>query len=116
MRQIAEGCRPIADRYERVLRATGDVPQGRDYSTRRYAAEWRIDGVRVLLIDDTWAKGGHAQSAAYALREAGASNVALAVIGRHFHRDWEVVRGEGVTSGDLFDELPPFDWTICAAE
>lgn len=116
LRQIVEGCRPVADRYERVLRATGDVPQGRDYSRLRYEAEWRIDGVRALLIDDTWTRGGHAQSAAYTLREAGASSVALVVIGRHFHREWEVVRGEGVTNGDRFDELPPFDWATCAAE
>ena len=69
----------------------------------------------MFLIDDTWTTGGHAQSAAYALREAGASNVALVVIGRHLQPDWEVT--DGVTSGDLFDELPtPFDWTICAAE
>lgn len=113
LRQIVEWCRPIADRYERVLRATGDAPPGREFSTRRYRADWRIDGVRVLLIDDTWARGGHAQSAAYTLREAGASKVALVVIGRHLRRDWEV--SDGVTSGDLFDELPPFDWTTCAA-
>ena len=66
-----------------------------------------------LLIDDTWTAGGHAQSA-YALREAGAANIALLVIGRHLRREWEIT--EGVTSGDLFDELPtPFDWTRCAA-
>jgi hypothetical protein len=30
-------------------------------------------------------------------------------------RDWEVT--DGVTSGDLFDELPvPFGWTVCATE
>jgi predicted amidophosphoribosyltransferase len=115
LRQMVEWCTPIADRYERVLRATGDALVGRDYATNRYRADWRIDGVRVLLIDDTWTAGGHAQSAAYVLREAGASTVALVVIGRHLRRDWEVT--DGVTSGDLFDELPtPFDWRVCAAE
>lgn len=116
LRQIVEWCTPIANRYERVLRATGEVPPGRDYAPNRYRAEWRIEGVRVLLIDDTWTKGGHAQSAAHALREAGAANVGLVVIGRHLHRDWEVTRGEGVTNGDLLDELPPFDWNVCGAE
>lgn len=116
LRRIVEGCTPIADRYERVLRSTGEVPQGRDFSPRRYQAVRRIDGARVLLIDDTWTTGGHAQSAAFALRDAGASSVALVVIGRHLHREWEITRGEGVTNGDLLDELPPFDWTVCAAE
>ena len=114
LRQIVEWCTPIANRYERVLTATGDVPPGRDYAPTRYKAGWRIDGVRVLLIDDTWTRGGHAQSAAHALREAGASKVGLVVIGRHLRRDWEVT--DGVTSGELFDELPPFDWTTCSVE
>lgn len=116
LRQMVKWCTPIAERYERVLRATGDVPEGRNYAQNRYRAERRIEGARVLLIDDTWTAGGHAQSAAYTLREAGASNVALVVIGRHFHREWKVVRGEEVTNGDRFDQLPPFDWSICAAE
>jgi predicted amidophosphoribosyltransferase len=40
----------------------------------------------VLLIDDTWTTGGNAQSAALALRAAGAAKVAVVVIGRHFDR------------------------------
>jgi hypothetical protein len=36
----------------------------------------------VLLIDDTWTAGGHAQSAALALRSAGAQYISLLVIGR----------------------------------
>jgi predicted amidophosphoribosyltransferase len=114
LRKMIGWCRPIADRYERVLRATGDAPPGRDYAPNRYVAERRIDGVNVLLIDDTWTAGGHAQSAAHALREAGAASVALVVIGRHLRPEWEVTPG-GPTSGDLFDELPtPFDWARCA--
>jgi phosphoribosylpyrophosphate synthetase len=37
----------------------------------------------VLLVDDTWVSGGSAQSAAVALKTAGARRVALVVIGRH---------------------------------
>jgi hypothetical protein len=67
----------------------------------------------VLLLDDTRASGGHAQSAALALRAAGVRTGALVVIGRHLRRDWEVVMG-GPTCGELFDELPKrFDWTTC---
>lgn len=46
------------------------------------------DNQSVLLIDDTWTTGGNAQSAALALRSAGAVKVAIVVIGRHFDRDF----------------------------
>jgi predicted amidophosphoribosyltransferase len=112
-RTIVSWCRPIADRYERVLEATGEVPGGRTVDPRRYRAKSRLDGLDVLLLDDTWASGGHAQSAALALRNAGTRTVALVVIGRHLRRDWEVVMG-GPTCGELFDDLPKrFDWTTC---
>ena len=37
----------------------------------------------MLLVDDTWVSGASAQSAAAALKAAGARRVALVVIGRH---------------------------------
>jgi orotate phosphoribosyltransferase len=37
----------------------------------------------VLLLDDTWTTGASAQSAAMALRRAGAASVATVVLGRH---------------------------------
>jgi len=37
----------------------------------------------VLLVDDTWVSGASAQSAAAALKAAGARRVALVVLGRH---------------------------------
>jgi hypothetical protein len=40
-------------------------------------------GSDVLLVDDTWVSGGSAQSAAAALKLAGARHVALVVLGRH---------------------------------
>jgi hypothetical protein len=40
-------------------------------------------GADVLLVDDTWVSGGSAQSAAAALKLAGARHVALVVLGRH---------------------------------
>lgn len=42
-----------------------------------------LPGARVLLIDDTWTTGSTAQSAAMALRRAGACRVATVVLGRH---------------------------------
>ena len=42
-----------------------------------------VAGADVLLVDDTWVSGGSAQSAAAALKTAGARRVALVVLGRH---------------------------------
>lgn len=41
-----------------------------------------IMGRHVLVIDDTWTSGGHAQRAASALRAAGASAVTILVLAR----------------------------------
>jgi hypothetical protein len=42
-----------------------------------------VAGAELLLVDDTWVSGASAQSAAAALKAAGARRVALVVIGRH---------------------------------
>ncbi len=54
----------------------------RELDPGRFAAA-PIPGARVLLIDDTWTTGASAQSAAMALRRAGALSVATIVLGRH---------------------------------
>jgi hypothetical protein len=54
----------------------------RELDPDRFAAA-AIPGARVLLIDDTWTTGASAQSAAMALRRAGAQSVATIVLGRH---------------------------------
>ena len=42
----------------------------------------RLDGHHVLVLDDSWTTGSNAQSAALALRRAGASAVSVLVVGR----------------------------------
>jgi predicted amidophosphoribosyltransferase len=99
------------DRFERLLRPTDRVPPGRDFHPNRYESERPPSSV--LLVDDTWATGGHAQSAAYALGQAGAETVAFVCIGRHVRPDWEVEDGE--TCADRMAALPrQFDWGTCA--
>lgn len=56
--------------------------QGRDPNVRRFWAERTGPGA-VLLLDDTWVSGASAQSAAAALKRAGARRVAVVVLGRH---------------------------------
>ncbi|GIF96582.1 hypothetical protein Cci01nite_16760 [Catellatospora citrea] len=40
------------------------------------------------MVDDTWARGGHAQSAVLALRAAGAARVSIMVAARWINRDY----------------------------
>jgi hypothetical protein len=56
--------------------------QVRDLDPARFSAA-AVPGARVLLIDDTWTTGSSAQSAAMALRRAGAHAVVTLVLGRH---------------------------------
>jgi len=42
-----------------------------------------VTSANVLVVDDTWVSGGSAQSVAAALKLAGASRVAVVVLGRH---------------------------------
>jgi len=66
-----------------------------------------LDGESVLLIDDTWTTGASAQSAAAALKAAGAGAVAAIVVGRHVNRDWH-------DNDDRLKKLAGrFEWTRC---
>lgn len=57
--------------------------QGRDPDLDRFRAAPVPAGASVLLLDDTWVSGASAQSAAAALKLAGARHVAIVVLGRH---------------------------------
>ena len=57
--------------------------QGRDLDIQRFNAERAVAQADVLLLDDTWVSGASAQSAAAALKLAGARRVAIVVLGRH---------------------------------
>jgi hypothetical protein len=79
--------RALAQPYLRLPWASLSAQPGagghaRDLDPQRFRAG-RLDGARVLLLDDTWTTGASAQSAAMALRRAGATDVAIVVLGRH---------------------------------
>jgi hypothetical protein len=57
--------------------------QGRDPNSNRFISERTGPGASVLLLDDSWVSGASAQSAAAALKRAGARHVAVVVLGRH---------------------------------
>jgi hypothetical protein len=105
---VGELVAPTRDRYERLLwRSDVEVPQ-RSFSLEKFVASAPIDGRSVLLIDDTWTTGASAQSAAAALKDAGAGAVGAVVIGRHLNREWHEndKRIRGIAR--------PFDWSKCA--
>jgi orotate phosphoribosyltransferase len=79
-----------------------------EFNLQKYEAIRMLDGEPVLLVDDTWTTGANAQSAAAALRSAGAGRVATVVIGRHVNRGWR----ENDTR--LRRLGPTFDWHRCA--
>jgi hypothetical protein len=83
--------------------------QGRDLDLQRFQAGPGPRGRGVLLLDDTWVSGASAQSAAAALKLAGAGRVALVVLGRHVNpADPRAARfAAGLTPG-------PYDPAACA--
>jgi hypothetical protein len=57
--------------------------QGRDLNVNRFRPDRTAAGASVLLLEDTWVSGASAQSAAAALKRAGARHVAVVALGRH---------------------------------
>ncbi len=55
------------------------------------AARPLLEGARVLLLDDTYVSGARAQSAAAALRLAGAASVVVVALGRVLRPDRSAV-------------------------
>lgn len=105
---VSEHVAPVRGRYEPLLRRSREPLSPHRFSHEKYEAIRRLNGEGVLLIDDTWTTGANAQSAAAALREAGAAAVAAIVIGRHVNRDWH-------HNDRLLRRItPPFDWAGCA--
>jgi hypothetical protein len=71
------------------LTAAPGVSQPRAVNPDHFACNMRMPPEsHVLLIDDTWTTGGHAQSAALALRKAGAARVSVIVVARWLKEDY----------------------------
>ena len=67
--------------------APQEAAHGRGVDPRWLRVDGPVAGADVLVVDDTWVSGGSAQSAAVALKLAGAARVAIIVIGRHVNPD-----------------------------
>jgi predicted amidophosphoribosyltransferase len=80
-------------RYVELLAANSALPPDRRVHSDRFGVVGGEDstdptGASVLVLDDTWTRGGHAQSASVALKTAGARKVGVVVLGRHFDPDY----------------------------
>jgi hypothetical protein len=87
----------------------GEPVQARDLRPGRFRALARLTGATILLLDDTWTSGSSAQSAAIALKRAGARRVVVVTLGRH-------VNPRDPTAGSLTTVLGahPFRPDVCA--
>jgi hypothetical protein len=65
-----------------VLRAALDAHCDRVVDAEKFVVEGAVKGRHMLVIDDVWTTGSNAQSAALALRRAGAAAVSVMVIAR----------------------------------
>lgn len=64
-------------------------PDPREVSPEAFTVLDAIEpDTHVMLIDDTWTRGGHVQSAAVALKVAGAAQVSILVLARWLKMDW----------------------------
>jgi hypothetical protein len=77
---------PYLARPPATLVTAGPADLGcRELDPGRFRATQPLPGAAVLLLDDTWTTGATVQSAAVALRTAGARHVAVVVLGRHLN-------------------------------
>ena len=95
-------------RHARLLCRSAFDTGVREYDFLKYLAVRPLDGEAVLLVDDTWTTGANAQSAAAAVKAAGAGRVAAVAIGRHVNREW------GDNDRRLLELEGRFDWSRCA--
>jgi hypothetical protein len=81
LQELVHGC--LALPWAELVARPGGDPWARALDPGRFHAPRPLHGAAVLLLDDTWTSGGTAQSAAVALKRAGARWVAVVVLGRH---------------------------------
>lgn len=86
LRRVVSGVVSGSDRrHQDLLEVRRTDLDQRAQAEDRYAPTRDVAGQAVLVIDDTWTTGAHAQSASAALKTAGARAVGVLAIGRWFN-------------------------------
>jgi hypothetical protein len=81
--------RTSAPGAELPLSAVSSTPHPRSVDAQHFRAGAALPpGAHVLITDDTWVGGGHAQSAVLAARQAGAQHVSVLVLARWLNEDY----------------------------
>ncbi len=113
---VGKTAAPLAARYADTLIYNSAAPPDRTADLAKFLPTRRLHGESVLLIDDTWTQGGHVQSAAAALKVAGAGMVAIFVLGRHFTAQQQSPHAEAAKA--YLDQARAVGWSFatCAAE
>ena len=103
-----------SERYRELLRPNLAVEAGREARIDRFLPIADVpDGLPILVIDDTWTTGGHAQSAAAALKRAGAGRIGVVALGRHFRRGGEEPYGPAAEAYYKRSRQLGWDWDKC---
>lgn len=106
--QVVEGS---GTRYRDLLVVNRPDLGQREQAADRYSARESVSTQHVLVIDDTWTTGAHAQSASAALKAAGASSVGLVALGRWVTPDF---REHGAWLAR--HRQPGWSWSSCCLE
>ena len=106
-RLVGEVVAPTRERHRRLLVRPGTPVPERVVDPGKFNPTADLDGESILLIDDTWTTGASVQSAAAALKTAGAGAGTL-VLGRHVNDDY------GDNAARLKALPRPFVWEHCA--
>jgi len=67
---------------EATLTRSDDVREPQSLRSENFTVRADVRGQHIVLIDDTWTTGGHAESAVAALKRAGATRVTLLILAR----------------------------------
>ncbi len=106
----------LAPGAEVALAAADEVEYSRDLDPGHFRAAAPLPaGAHVLLVDDTWARGGHAQSAALALRAAGAARISVLVAARWINEDFggNAAFLRGLSGRDYDPAICPWTGAAC---
>lgn len=100
------------DRHQDLLAPAGATLDGSTHPL--FEAVGAATSKTVLLIDDTWTSGTTAQSAAGALKRAGASHVGILTLGRHVHPDQPAPYGSAAKAYLAVARDLGWSWDSCA--
>jgi predicted amidophosphoribosyltransferase len=102
----------LGDQYRSLLSVGTEAIDHNRASDKGYVVAEDVEGLRVLLVDDTFTSGARAQSAASALGLAGANVVAMVPIGRVVKPDFSEESAELLRRS----REHPFDFGTCCLE